>query len=380
MPLQLRLIPEPPSTFRQSGRPQQSFDLYRSSLLPRGGWTQETFQSSKGKKLLRDILAARRLGIRENTAKLTKSLVAMFEEEQEAVLVEFVKLVRKHNKKTIGSSLITLVLDLTVPDGSESLWEAALNRIFNDGSIAGRVLKVFRPSYHSTLTHIVNKTTQVLVHTTGKPKPKDEIEVELGSEVTPVTAIEIKPETRLKPTRRPSKAQMSKLINRKADNLATKVTRIGYTTRKRMRLFFKKNIEAGTPIREVIERMREEFPRLRERASRIVRNELSVAANEAQILSFQNSRVVTHCSVVGCQGVEPDSPTYNGFHTCNIRNVPVQALELVDFHIGHTGSWVPSGFYNKDGSVPSLPLGNTEGIGRFDDPEAPRNRPGRSRT
>lgn len=369
MPVGISRLPEPP-LYRHSVRSQEAFARYKSSKVPVGGWTQQSFQQN-GKALLRDILAARKLALRDNVPKLTKALIAMFEQEQEAVLVSFIGMIRKHHSKTIGSDLVNVVLELLVPDGSEGLWEAALNAVFSEGGVHGRILNVFRPSYQSTMTQIVDKTISVLV---PKEDPADPL-VPVAYSDDPLTHVDVVPDLPTRRVTRLSKKEMDKVITRKADKLCMKVTRISATTRRRMQKFFDDNIKAGTTVKEMIEKMKLEFPKVtKDRAARIVRNELSLAANAAQILSFKESRTVTHCSVIGCQAIEDNSPEYKGFHTCNIRNVPVADLEEVEFHIGHTGSWVPSGFIKADGTAPTLRLGNSPGIGKYDDPNALRHR------
>jgi hypothetical protein len=266
--------------------------------------------------------------------------------------------------KTIGSNLVNVVVTLNVPDGSERMWEEALDAVFSEDPTKGRVLRVFKPHYQSVMANITHKTSVLIPprYPGGRP----------SAQVIPVTYVE----TPAVPSGRPlTQAEFNKLITAKADNLCNLVTGISETTKKRMRRIFQEKINAGATMGEVIQTMRDSFPQIAaNRIPTIVRTELGRAANEAQILSFKNSLSVTHCSVVGCQAVEDDSPTYMGFHTCNIRNVPVQDLELVEFHINHTGSWVPTGFRNYDGTIPVLPLGNSPGIGHYDDPNALRHR------
>jgi hypothetical protein len=365
--------PERIAALNPTARPNEIFKWYRKSRIPVGGWTQESFKATRGRKLLKDVLAVRKLALRENITKMNKAVTGMFEDEINMIMEDFIaQITTDHVKstKSIGSNLMLVILNLRVPDGSESLWEAALDRVFEEGSVLGRVMRVFKPSYQSTISHIVEKTNVLLV----EPSPVPEvIDTSTFGQPLPVTAIEV---TTDRPLPRPMvRKEQAALINRKADKLCRKVTRISKTSRRRMRIFFEEHIKAGDTVKEMIEAMKREFPRVaKDRAARIVRNELSVAANEAQIMSFVGSRSVTHCSVIGCQAVEDNSPTFRGFHTCNLRNVPVGDLDEVEFHIGHTGSWIPTGFRLANGTVPRLVLHNTEGIGSYDDPNARRHR------
>lgn len=363
MPFRITPLP-PPRAFRATPRPNDTFNRFRGSKVPDSGWTQQSFQTSEGKKLIRDVLAVRRLALRGNSAKLSKALRGMMEDEVSEVLGVFASLVDKRvNGKSIGSRLINVILTLNVPDGSESIWEEALDLIFSRDPTRGRILKVFKPHYQSVMDHIVTKTSVII----PPPVPQRR----LSEDLIPVTGIstpELPPWVPMTP------AQQTKLITAKADNLCHKVTRISETTKGRLRSVFRKHIKDGSTVSEVVKAIQDNFPQIADnRIHTIVRTELSRAANEAQIMAFQNSLSVTHCSVTGCQAVEEASPTYRGFHTCNLRNVPVADLQLVEFHINHTGAWVPTGFRNDDGTVPVLALGNSPGIGHYDNPNALRH-------
>lgn len=394
-----QLPPIPKQGFRKTSRPYDIFLRLRKSSVPKGGWTMESLSSVKGKNLLRDVMAVRRLAIRDNSIRLTKSLSDMIEQEIDEVLTKFVQeLAKRENaqSKSIGSGLVGLVLNLFVAKGLEKLFEKVLSDVFKDENVEGRVIEVFKPPYTSVMASIADKTLTLLSTDEEAEDEEPTVEEQLResgelpsasqpavppvrrreqpSNVVPVASINIgKPPRRVE--RELTKKELDKIITRKADKLCSKVTRISETTRKRMRKFFKDNIEGKATVREMIEKMKSEFKSIeRSRIPTIVRNELSVAANEAQILSFKNTKTLTHCSVVGCQAVEDDGPKYKGFPTCNLQNVPVEDLEEVEFHINHTGSWVPTGFRNKDGSVPKLRLFNREGIGKKDDPKALRHR------
>ena len=78
------------------------------------------------------------------------------------------------------------------------------------------------------------------------------------------------------------------------------------------------------------------------RLTTIARTEGGRAVDEGLKETLKNSGTVSHCSVVGCMSIEPKIPTYNGIPTCNIQDVPVIDVDAVEFHINHTGLWVPS--------------------------------------
>ncbi|MAS81987.1 MAG: hypothetical protein CMF45_04800 [Legionellales bacterium] len=79
----------------------------------------------------------------------------------------------------------------------------------------------------------------------------------------------------------------------------------------------------------------------------IARTEGQRAVDEGLKEGIKLSDIVSHMSVIGCQAVEPNIPTYRGDPTCNIEDVPVEDVDLVDFHINHTGAWVASRFRDE---------------------------------
>lgn len=80
------------------------------------------------------------------------------------------------------------------------------------------------------------------------------------------------------------------------------------------------------------------------RLSTFSRTEGSRAVDEGIKETFKKSQIITTASVVGCKAVEPNIPTYRGEPTCNIQEVPTYDIDLVEFHINHTGAWIASGF------------------------------------
>ncbi len=92
----------------------------------------------------------------------------------------------------------------------------------------------------------------------------------------------------------------------------------------------------------------------------------------AALQAYLDGKVVSHISVIGCEAVEEGIPEYKGVPTCNIRNVPVEDAHELAFHINHTGTMVPTGFYNSDGTKPVFRVGTAPTIGHPDDIRAPR--------
>ena len=83
------------------------------------------------------------------------------------------------------------------------------------------------------------------------------------------------------------------------------------------------------------------------RLTTLGRTEGGRAVDEGIKEAAKRSDIVSHMSVVGCKAVEPNIPTYNGAPTCNIEDVPVEDVDLVEFHINHTGAWIASRFRDQ---------------------------------
>jgi len=368
----LTSLPKVHETSRINLRPVAVFNRFRGSKVPDGGWTQQTFQTEEGKKLIKDVLAIRRLAIRENATSLSTSVERLMREQVAEVLALFAAKVNKQvGTKSLGGSILQVVLALNVPDDSEGLWEDVITEVLGDSNlgIVARTIRAFQPSVQSVIDHIFTKTKVVV----PPPMPPQYLTGEGDEGINELIPVAYHTTPEVAPPPLPTARQQSQRINKRAAEICEKVTRINATTRDRLRMVFKREIKKGSTMGEIIKVVEDNFPYIAtNRIPTIVRTELSNAANEGQIMSFEESLSVTHCSVYGCQAVEDASPTYRGFHTCAIQNVPVADLRLVEFHINHTGSWVPTGFRNNDGTVPTLPLGNTAGIGHKDDPESLR--------
>ena len=80
------------------------------------------------------------------------------------------------------------------------------------------------------------------------------------------------------------------------------------------------------------------------RLNSLGRTEAFHAVDEGLKEAVKMSGSLTHMSVVGCKAIEPNIPTYMGTPTCNIEDVPIQDVDMVQFHVNHTGAWFPSRF------------------------------------
>lgn len=164
-------------------------------------------------------------------------------------------------------------------------------------------------------------------------------------------------------------------ITRKVAGLASEVTNVNNTTRTRLMNRLNRGIfEQNLTTREMVDAIRDDIPSIAGgRVPTIARTEMSRAADIGRIQSVQESGVVTHVSVVGCEAIEDDSPTYMGKHTCNIQNVPAADADKLRFHPNHTGTIIPSRFIDDGGPAPSVanadPVKENQDRPSYDPPE-----------
>lgn len=168
-----------------------------------------------------------------------------------------------------------------------------------------------------------------------------------------------------------TEAASPSLIASRARSVATRITKISDTTRKQFERVVRQAIEEGDTVVETAKRLKKEMPQINARRQEVIaRTETMMAWTEGSVASMQNSGVVTHVSVVGCESREEESwgrPsfrqfTYRGEGTCNIQDVPIADADKLQWHPNHTGAVVPSRFKEADGTDSDLgsglPVGN----------------------
>ncbi len=274
----------------------------------------ESFRTSNGASLIRDLLSLQRSSILENTRKLSPTLREFFNSNIDAVISRGEVLHRGVlGTRSLGSKM---TIEIEVPSDAD-LWAAALSDVLDDANI------------DAELVGIIGAPTQAVVATTLARTL-----IALGAE--PTTA-------------------HTQTAARTSRNLATLVTRINDTTRNLISNELNAAIDEGLTVAETVKQLRNRLPdKLHNRIPTITRTELGRAADEGVKEAYRQSQVVTHVSVVGCEAVEPSSPSFDGEPTCNIRNVPLWRVNELEFHINHTGAIVSTGFYHADGSVPTF--------------------------
>lgn len=255
------------------------------SYVPEGGWNEETF-AKHGKVLIKNFVATQRNNRRSGQKRLKRFLNNLFNYQIE----EVISLAQKNTTFKFFKK-------------NADPWTSALTRVFSlgDFQVAGNMFSIQKNivegSYKDAKKLLGDNTSKTLT-----PQSRD-----------------------------------------RAYKIASRVTKINKTTRDILKKEISKALAEGSTVAETSKRLREIMPRMRRRIPTIVRTEMGRASDEGVKQAMKESKVVTHCSVVGCEKEEPLF-TYNGQSTCNVEDVPVGEVDGIDFHINHTGAWVPSKF------------------------------------
>jgi len=274
--------------------------------VPKGGWTAQAF-AVHGYALLRTMIRAAQITQRRAAPIVARSAMKVFKEQLEKIIS------RVYGKASEAPGVKDGSVDLFFPQ-HEGLWAQAIDDVLKE-----TLLKV--------VVEVVPPVQSVMAQGYSK------VGILLGQESDP---------------------DMNPRIAREARDVALRIVRINNTTRNQMATIVRNSIAEGLTVSETAQVMREEMPkRFANRVLTIARTELNNSWTQGAAIQFQNSSVVTHVSVIGCQAREPKSPQFRGESTCNIQDVPIHEIDElmeVGWHINHTGTLVPSRFRTEDGS------------------------------
>lgn len=283
--------------------PSVLLEMVRKSRVPAGGWTQQAFQTAAGARLTQDLIMAQRAAVGRGMRVLAPKLARFFRTQAEQILERFA---RKYSNRTGAATKAAYSVNLA-PGPHQSLWAAAI----------GEVLQEMGLEFESIMTGAIQSTADTAfrnsaallggVGQTASPQPR---------------------------------------VNQRVRRLAARVTQITETTRERLNRELARAIEKdGLTVAETVKRMRERFPQISAgRIPTIVRTEMGQAADEGRKEALKSNGTVRTVSVIGCEAREPGSPTYRGESTCNIKDVPITDIDMLIFHINHTGTIVASSF------------------------------------
>ncbi len=299
------------------------------SYVPEEGWTQETFLSSRGERMLkawtRAISTVKRRTMKELRKTVDDVIFEQVSEISRRVMVRKFQIEGIPIPKIWGDLLGNKERwDEPVrfnPAGDQSLWEESIREVLMESEdippghpadIRTRTTGLLRDSIHDLFSR-----TMVLMG--GNPTDR----------------------------------MLTGVIERRVQNLGEKITRVnGETARRLNRTITESIYKHRHTTYETVQHLRKEAPYLsRNRLATIARTEAGNAADEAiKETVRQNEDIIQYVSVIGCQKVEPGIPTFEGVPTCNIVNVPAQRADELTFHINHTGVIVPSTM-RHDGNV-----------------------------
>lgn len=305
----------------------------RKSAIPAGGWTHENFRTEQGATLLGDMLFVQRAARMKGARILTKPLADLMRKQIENCLTNFqdrfLRLAGTSGQPTSRKAK-DLPLSYTIPTPQHAeIWQKVVTEMFAEHGMS--IVIEVRPAIQSVASDVLQKTTSLL-HGTEPP------------------------------------VHAKKLLQAQVDQMCQLVTNIDETTRSKLVKVIKKGLENGDPPFAVMESVRNAIPEIAtNRVPTIVRTEMGRAADIGTLAALRADDMVTHISVVGCEAIEPNIPTFKGIPTCNIKNVPIAESINLKFHINHTGCIIPSGFRRENGQAPVLPLKGGDGIGTWED-------------
>lgn len=281
--------------------------------VPEGGWNSRLF-ALHGTWLLRTMIRAAQITQRRSAPIVARNAMRVFRKQ----LDQIINRVTGKMAETPGHKDPSVTL--MFPQHA-ALWASAIDQVLRETGLDA-ILEIV-PPVQSTMAQGYSKTGILL----GQPSDPD----------------------------------VNQRIAREARAVAQRISGIGQTTRNQMETVVRNSIEHGLTVGETAQVMRDVMPqKFANRALTIARTELNNAFTRGSSMQFQNSDVVSHVSILGCQAREPDSPQWNGESTCNYQDLPVHDIDAfleVGFHINHTGTMVPSRFRDEDGGT---------------DPDAPR--------
>jgi len=279
--------------------------------IPKDGWRAHTFRLF-GHSMIMTMHRVALITQRQQQAEIVRVAVRIFKEQMEEMLKRFL------NRSPLAvTRSVKVGFELSSGDiflhAHEALMLDVLNQVLKE--TGEKVTAKILPGMQSTLAQGYSKTSALLAQTT---------------------------EVRNNPA-----------FQRRARQLASRITNISDTTRKRLETILKTAVNEQLSVADTVKMIRTKLPKIQaNRALTIARTELNHAWSEGAKQAFKESQTLTHVSVIGCESREADrwgTPAYEpymyrGESTCNAQDVPVADLDKLQWHINHTGTVIPSGF------------------------------------
>ena len=146
------------ATFRKAS-PALLFKSYRQSKVPEGGWTQESFYTENGVRLVQDWVKMNRSATTKNARMLARTLKALIEK----ILYEIADRMESIAELSEKKHPHTYQRKTTVLSG---VWSNIINEVLHDFS--GDVQEAVQPYMQSTADDVVDKGRQLLGSTVNR--------------------------------------------------------------------------------------------------------------------------------------------------------------------------------------------------------------------
>jgi len=299
---------------------REFYQIKRSVNIPAGGWTNRTFKSQAGVRLIAAIMRVRRSAqarsVRES-ANLLYDFLTKQVDDVIAVAEELGRGLPKYPKR----------------EDHAALWKRVVFNVFSD---AEPYLKAkYKPVFTSMMMEVYRKTC-VLLSVDWRRGDTGAFEKRIERVMRVVPLIVKSNRKRIERSIARSLASGDVTVADVSDDLKKSLKK--QITGKGVGLGG--NAAVGSSNRAADEAVKAAI-----RTTRVGTGKGSI----------KESNVVTHVSVFGCETIEDEGPMfYAGIPTCNIQDVPVEDMDELEFHINHTGAIIPSQFINDDGSVPDV--------------------------
>ena len=289
---------------------REFWQIKKDVVVPEEGWNDTNFRTQNGVRLIQTLTRVKRAAVAKGMRPLAAELRTFFTEQINDVCARVEKARLGNNYKdtiTISAS------------AHEDLWAQAIKEAFKQSNI--KLGKVTASANQSVVVETNRKVSMLL-----------------GADWEEST---------------------NTALDKRVAKLAGQVTGINKTTEKKLTKVVKDQIKAGNTVYDTVQAVKKNVAGIAlNRIPTIVRTTMGRAADEGMKQAYKESQVVTYISVIGCEAEEPTAPTYNGVCTCNIEDVPVHDIDLLEFHINHTGTMVPSKFAGEDDDGNEQPTDN----------------------
>ena len=302
------------------------------SKVPEEGWNSTNARGPAGRRLIRDLVTAQRVAAAKGIKSYSQKMRDFFDQQANRIVARFDRSYINYAGRRKGwEGYLKKEYEINIDPGSHYvMWDEAISSVLGEMdqefySLSSKEIQSVADIAHTSTVSLLGGTTAAL---------------------------------------------SAPLLNRRVRDMASQVTNVSETTRRRLRKELERAVyEEGLTVAETVQRLRKRIPEINaNRIPTIARTEMGRAADEGRKQGLKDSGVVTHVSVIGCESREQGSPQYRGESTCNIQNVPIGDVDQLVFHPNHTGTIVASRF---KGDEPEARIGEAAPPAVNNSPTAP---------